>query len=208
MIVVPQSYEILSRVDRIEALKLIEQCGRVCYKSEPNISYSSTNSFIRNLIKNGHESVIEHYSITVKFITNRGISHELVRHRIASYSQESTRYCNYTKDRFRNELTFISPSFFNVKGMEKEKNMWIKTNSLIEKNYINMIRFGATAQEARDILPNCIKTEIIVTANLREWRHILKLRTSPKAHPQMVELMTPLKEWLKFVFPEIFEDLN
>ena len=188
-----------------EILKRIELCGRVCYKSENNISEDSAERFIRNIIKSGHESVIEHEKITVKIICDRGVSHEIVRHRIASYSQESTRYCNYSKDKFGNELTFIKPFFW--KENSELYNIWIEQMQNIEKNYIKLVSLGATPEQARSILPNSLKTEIVVTMNLREWRHFFRMRASKRAHPQMREVAMPLLIKMKELLPAVFEDI-
>lgn len=168
MKIVNQSFEFMRMFDGWEMLKRIEKAGRVCYKSESNITDNSAERFVAQIIKRGHESVLEHESVTVKIICDRGVSHELVRHRIASYSQESTRYCNYSNDKFGNELTFIRPN--SVKS-DKFDMLWVKAMSEIEKTYFEMLEDGATPEEARSILPNSLKTEIVVTMNLREWRH-------------------------------------
>jgi thymidylate synthase (FAD) len=186
------------------------------------------------LLDRGHESVLEHQSISVRFICDRGISHELVRHRLASFSQESTRYCNYQKDVFGNELTFIAPfwiredriDFVNEKGFAaglsrvvkiegKTTNFYSPAEQIffaglhhVGSAYMVLVEYGWSAQQARAILPNCLKTEIVVTANLREWRTIFKQRTSAAAHPQMRELMCPLLEELKQVVPVVFNDIK
>lgn len=186
-------------------MKHIEKAGRVCYKSESNISADSAEKFIRNILKRGHESVIEHVSITFKIICDRGVSHEIVRHRIASYSQESTRYCNYSQDKFGNELSFIKPCFWEDDSMAY--NTWKTTMSQIEESYFSLLDSGTTPQEARSILPNSLKTEIYVTMNLREWRHFLKLRTDRAAHPQMREISMMIYEILLDKLPAIFDDI-
>ncbi len=206
MKIINASYEILTLVNHDEILKKLELIGRVCYKSEDQISDNSASGFIKRIIKSGHESVIEHFSISVKFICDRGVSHEIVRHRIASFSQESTRYCNYIKDKFDNQITFIKPCFWNESSQNYE--IWRETVQTSEKNYFELIRNGAKPEEARSILPNSLKTEIVVTMNLREWRHFFKLRTSSKAHPQMRELTIPLMNELQVLLPEIFFDLQ
>ena len=188
-----------------DILKNIEKFGRVCYKSESRITENSANSFVQRIIKRGHESVIEHEKITVKIICDRGVSHEIVRHRIASYSQESTRYCNYTDDKFGNELTFIKPCFWDQNS--NEYNIWYKQMKSVEKNYFSLIDLGSTPEQARSILPNSLKTEIVITMNLREWRHFFKLRTSLKAHPQMREISLPLLNEMSNYLPMIFSDL-
>lgn len=187
-------------------LKSIEQAGRTCYKSEDRITDESAEAFVRMLIKRGHESVLEHASITVRFVCDRGVSHEIVRHRIASFSQESTRYCNYSNDRFRNEITFIKPCFLED-GTGGYK-LWKQAMFVAEKEYFDLLNWGFTPQEARSVLPNSTKTEIVMTANLREWRHFLKLRTAKAAHPQMRELTVPLLKELQEWIPVVFDDIG
>jgi len=205
MKIIKPSFDFFDNVDGHEIIKSIERFGRVCYKSEEKITETSANVFISNIIKNGHESVIEHEKITVKIICDRGISHEIVRHRIASYSQESTRYCNYTQNKFGKELTFIKPCFLNESS--EAYSIWFNQMATIEKNYIKLISIGIPPEQARSILPNSLKTEIIVTMNLREWRHFFKLRTSKRAHPQMREITIPLLEQFKKLLPVIFDDI-
>lgn len=188
-----------------EILRKIEKIGRVCYKSEKNICEESAEKFIKSIINRGHESVIEHVSISVRIICDRGVTHEIVRHRLASYSQESTRYCNYSSDKFGNELTFIDPCFWEESS--ETYKIWIDSMSQIEKEYIQLIESGAKPQEARSILPNSIKTEIVMTMNLREWRHFFKLRTSIAAHPQMREVAIMIFDEFKKNIPVIFDDI-
>ncbi len=205
MRVIRPGYEILDEIDGDEILRKIEKIGRVCYKSEDKITGQSSERFVENIIKSGHESVIEHEKISVRIICDRGVSHEIVRHRIASYSQESTRYCNYYKDKFGKELTVIKPIFWDESS--EEYKLWYKTMQNIEDSYNKMIEMGAKPQEARSILPNSLKTEIVVSMNLREWRHFFKLRTSIKAHPQMREVACGLLDELKKRIPVIFDDI-
>lgn len=205
MKIIAPSFEILTNLNSNDILKKLERYGRVCYKSENRITDDSSKQFILNLVSRGHESVIEHISITVKIICDRGISHEIVRHRIASYSQESTRYCNYSSGSFGNELTLIRP-FFWEEASEKYQ-VWLNSMKVAEDAYIALIDLGASPQEARSVLPNSLKTEIVVTMNLREWRHFFKMRTDIHAHPQMREISIPmLKEFQKQV-PIIFDDI-
>ena len=185
-----------------EVLKLLEKAGRVCYKSENKIAEGSAEKFICNILKRGHESVIEHVSLTIRVICDRGVSHEIVRHRIASYSQESTRYCNYHSNRFSNELTLIDPLFWDHNS--EQYTVWIDSMKRCEESYNKLIELGATPQEARSILPNSLKTEIFITMNLREWRHFLKLRNSQYAHPQMVEVASLIRNILVSRYPVIF----
>lgn len=205
MKIIEPGFEIVDLLDGNEMLKRIERAGRVCYKSEAGITNDSAIRFVKNIIRNGHESVIEHEKITVKIICDRGVSHEIVRHRIASYSQESTRYCNYYAEKFGNELTFIKPYFWN-KDFAKYK-IWENTMLYIEKAYMELIEAGAKPQEARSILPNSLKTEIIVTMNLREWRHFFKLRADNAAHPQMRQIALPLLKEFQNEIPVIFDNL-
>ena len=206
MKIIAPYHEIISKIDGAEMLRNIELCGRVCYKSEDRITDGSAEKFVGMILKSGHESVLEHEKITVRFVCDRGVTHEIVRHRIASYSQESTRYCNYSKDKFGGEITFIRPCFW---AEDDEKfALWKETMQSIEDSYAKLIFLGAKPEEARSILPNSVKTEIMVTMNLREWRHFFKLRTSERAHPQIREVAIPLLNELKGLVPVIFDDIN
>lgn len=206
MKVIKPYFEILSDVEGSKILKNIEICGRTCYKSENLITDASAAVFVENILKRGHESVIEHEKVTVRIVCDRGVSHEIVRHRIASYSQESTRYCNYQKDKFGKELTFIKPVFWEENS--QQYSIWYDTIQKIEEKYMQLIDMGAKPQEARSILPNSLKTEIVVTMNLREWRHFFKLRTSEAAHPQMREIAGMILEEFKNLIPIVFDDLT
>lgn len=206
MNIIEPSFVVLQEIDGEEILKNLEKIARVCYKSENSITGESSNKFIGNIIKNGHESVIEHEKISVKIICDRGVSHEIVRHRLASYSQESTRYCNYYQEKFGKELTLIKPYFWEE---EAEKFViWKNAMQNIEDSYNKLIELGAKPEEARSILPNSLKTEIVMTMNLREWRHFFKLRTSKRAHPQMREITVPMLEEFRRLIPIIFDDIN
>lgn len=176
--------------------------GRTCYKSEGK----DPEKFVAMIIGRGHESVLEHASFTFKLTIDRGVSHELVRHRTGiAYSQESTRYCNYSKEKFGSLLTFIHQhQLDNITILEQR----IKLFGQIEKQYLAEIAAGVPAQIARDILPNCLKTEVVVTANMREWRHIFKLRLSKAAHPQMRRIMSQVFNWFAFNYPVLVEGIN
>lgn len=206
MKVVKPSFEILDQLNGSEILKKIEQCGRVCYKSEGKINDGSAEKFVAAIIKSGHGSVIEHVSFTVKFIVDRGVSHEIVRHRLASYSQESTRYCNYSKDDFQSEITVIEPYFLVKDSLGWVE--WVLAMEAAENAYFNMLHIGHSPQEARSVLPNSLKTEIMMTANLREWQHFLKLRTSSASHPQIREVARPLLNELQKQIPVVFDDIT
>lgn len=206
MKVISPYIEVLTSINGNEVLKHLEQCGRICYKSEDKITNESCVNFIKGIIDRGHEAVLEHYNISVKIVCDRGITHEIVRHRLASYCQESTRYCNYTKDKFGNEITVIDPCFLE-KG-SREYFIWKRSMEQAEKAYFDLLDCGCTAQQARDVLPNSLKTEIVMTANIREWRHFLRLRCSSAAHPQMQEVAKMiLNEFLRNM-PVLFDDVR
>ena len=208
MRVINAGYEIISDLNGSEILKHIERCARVCYKSEDRITAGSAEKMVAALIRSGHEAMLEHYSFTVKFICDRGIANELVRHRIASFAQESSRYCCYAKDKFGKELTFINPCFWEPDSDNYAR--WFHEMDESEKTYLAMIENGATPEQARDILPTSIKTEIVMTANLREFRHFFKLRAegvTGKPHPQMLEITIPFLKELKQKIPVVFDDI-
>ena len=228
MKIIEPSYEILTEISEggINELQHIEKIGRVCYKSEDKITEDgeSAKKFVKMLIGRGHEAMIEHSSLSVKFTVDRGVSHELVRHRIASFAQESTRYCNYSKDKFDNGITFIKPFFFDTRNLEKngwdkisdeemtklryKEILWENQMKSAQEAYLKLISEGATPHEARSVLPNSTKTEITITANYREWRAFFKLRTAKAAHPQMQEVTRPLLKELKTRLPIIFDDIE
>ena len=206
MKIIKADIEILSPIDGQEILKRIEQAGRVCYKSEDKITDGSAERFVANILKRGHEAVLEHQSITVKFICDRGVSHAIVRHRLAAYCQESTRYCNYSKDGFGNEITVVEPCF-----LEHDTPQWAAWESAMknaEFSYFRMLELGCTPQEARSVLSNSLKTEVIMTADIREWRHFFKLRCSPAAHPQMREVAIMLLKKFQAQIPILFDDIE
>ena len=244
MKVINASYEILKPnmkgpIARDAIYQAIETAGRTCYKSEANITPESAAKFVKRVVENGHEAMLEHASMTVRFIVDRGVSHELVRHRVASFAQESTRYCNYSQDKFGNEITVIEPCFYkeleeDLKSIIKEDSVtkdinhnlltFISQNKIAvryyewllgcvhaEKTYFYMLHAGATPQEARAVLPNSLKTEVIMTANMREWRHFFKLRAAGetgKPHPQMLEVAVPLLKECQESLPELFGDIK
>lgn len=211
MKIIEPSVELINPVPYHLALNTIEIAGRTCYQSEDKMAEGSAEDFIRRIIKRGHESVLEHVSITARFICDRGVSHEIVRHRIGAYSQESTRYCNYSGDKFDNEITVIRPCFFNrlLPGHpgDKEDN-WYDACVEAEYGYFRMLEDGATPQEARSVLPNSLKTTIVVTYNIREWRHFLRLRCDQAAHPQMRQVADMARKLLTEQYPVFFEDIN
>lgn len=206
MKIINPSIKLEDEIDSQRIIKKLERIGRVCYKSEGNINDESAEKFISNILNRNHESVIEHESISVRIICDRGVTHEIVRHRIASYSQESTRYCNYANDKFGNELTFIKPCFFE-EGSHKYE-IWKNSMQNVENEYMELIRAGAKPQEARSILPNSIKTEIVMTMNLREWRHFFLLRCDKAAHPQMREVAIMILNIFKEKLPLLFGNIK
>ena len=206
MRIIEPGYEILDTLDGQQILQKIETIGRVCYKSEDRMTADSAAVFLRQILKSGHESVVEHEKVTVRIICDRGVSHEIVRHRIASYSQESTRYCNYAKDKFGNEITVIRPSFWAEDSTAY--GIWKQSMEQIEKDYFALLAAGAKPEEARSVLPNSLKTEIVCTMNLREWRHFFRLRTSMRAHPQIREIAIPLLKDMQTQIPVIFDDIT
>lgn len=203
MRIIKPGVEITTPTDGI--LQHLERCGRICYKSEEKIADGTAEKFIAGIIKRGHEAVLEHASVTAKFTCDRGVSHEIVRHRMASYCQESTRYCNYSKDGFGGEITVIRPLYL-VEGTEGWQ-YWEVACRMAEKSYFELLGCGYTPQEARSVLPNSLKTELIVTANIREWRHFLRLRCDKAAHPQMREVALMLLGKLHKAVPVCFDDI-
>ncbi len=201
--------EIIGDIDGGEVLKKIERIGRVCYKSEGRIGEDTAEKLVANLIKRGHEAMLEHYSVSVRFVVDRGVSHEIVRHRVASFAQESTRYCNYGKDDFGNEVTFILPNYLEVGT--KPYRIWANSMQVAEDSYFALLGEGLPPEQARAVLPVSLKTEIVMTANLREWRHFFKLRAvgvTGKPHPQMLEVAVPLLDLIKKTIPIVFDDLE
>jgi thymidylate synthase (FAD) len=215
MNLIKPSYQILTDIQPFQVLRNIEAAGRTCYKSEDKITNNSASNFVTKIIKSGHESVIEHESISVRFICDRGVSHELVRHRLCAFSQESTRYCDYGKK----GVTFVIPPWVDIKPgqytiddvspkFNNNDRLWFQQMNESAEVYCYLLANGWSPQQARSVLPNSLETEIVMTANLREWRHILKLRTAKAAHPQMREIMCPLLEELASLLPEVFDDIK
>lgn len=207
MKVIDASYEIIERgMNYQEMLKFVDQIGRTCYKSTPGETVADMEDFVRRLIKRGHESVLEHVHFTIKFICDRGVSHELVRHRNTAYTQESTRYCNYNADKFDGQITYIRPSFYDTNSVEY--HVWLNDMADAEKAYKNLLESGSSPEKARSVLPNSLKTEIVFTMNVRELRSFLKLRTDSAAHPQMRELTVKLLKELINDYPAFFDDMD
>lgn len=206
MNIMKPAVELVTPIDGRDILERLERCGRVCYKSESRITEGSAEKFLAGIVKRGHEAVLEHCSVTVKFICDRGVSHEIVRHRLASYCQESTRYCNYEKDCFGSEISVIQPCYLE-EGTDAYE-IWQRSCSAAEAAYFDLLHSGCTPQEARAVLPNSLKTELIMTANMREWRHFFKLRCSSAAHPQMREVAWMLLKEFQSKIPILFDDIG
>lgn len=206
MKIIEPSVELINAPDYKTLLTTIEAAGRTCYKSEDKITDGSAEKFVRGIIKRGHEAVIEHGSLTVRFICDRGVSHEIVRHRLAAFCQESTRYCNYGKGKFGEEITVIEPCFWP----EGSDLYWAWKNACLisEQCYFSLLKSGATPQEARSVLPNSLKTEVVMTADLREWRHFCRMRCPVAAHPDMRVVANMLLTLLKQTYPVFFEDIE
>ena len=206
----------LTEADPTRLMKHLEAMGRICYQSEDAVTANSYDKFLRGIIKRGHEAVLEHATVTAVVICDRGISHEIVRHRIASYCQESTRYCNYSKDKFDGEVTYIDIE----RGMELDATVsklpyevklaiiheWMVACLDAERHYLRMLELGATPQIARSVLNSSTKTEICITMNFREWRHFIRLRNDPTAHPQMREVAQQALDMLYEKYPVFFEE--
>lgn len=205
MKIIKPAVEFITPVDGDTILSRIEECGRVCYKSEDKITPGSAEKFCRGIIKRGHEAVLEHCSLTIKFTCDRGVTHEIVRHRLAAYCQESTRYCNYSKGQFGAEITVIEPLYL-TEGTPAY-TAWKSACEAAEKAYFDLLGWGCTPQEARAVLPNSLKAEICMTANIREWRHFFRLRCSPAAHPQMREVATRALIMCHKAVPVLFDDV-
>ena len=189
----------------------IERAARTCYKSEDKMTGDSAAALITRLIKSGHHAMLEHASASFKFVCDRGVTHELVRHRLCAYAQESTRYCNYGANKFGNEITVIEPPNLSTfdggdRGISSH-SVWALSCEQAERTYLDLIERGVPPQIARSVLPTCLKTEIVCTANLREWRHIFSLRLSSAAHPQIREIMYPALETLCHHCRNVFNDI-
>jgi thymidylate synthase (FAD) len=210
--IIDQSHEIISLPDNL--LQMIEAAGRTCYKSEDKITPDSAAGFVQRMRDRGHHAILEFGDITVRFITNRGVTHELVRHRLCSFAQESTRYVRYD-----GKMEFIRPVWcsHNLCGIWKTdfpKNLseveyeFFNNYLITEITYAHLLKNGWRPEQAREVLPNSLKTEIVVKGNIREWRHCLTLRTSKKAHPQIRSLLTPLLKELQQKIPILFDDIK
>lgn len=207
MKLIKPSVEILTPIDTQDVYKTIEKVARTCYKSEDKITDDSAERMVKTLIKSGHEAMIEFFDITVKFTCDRITSQSIVRHRLGSFAQESTRYCNYSKDKFDCEITFIQPHWYQNEVNESKLHAFVSTLGYTEQRYMELIALGFSPEDARAVLPNALKTEINVKFNLREWRHFFGLRCHHTAHPDIQALAKDLLTQLYNKLPVVFEDL-
>lgn len=206
MKIINPSLEILTDIDRNKVLKHIENCGRTCYQSYDKITPESAKTMVAMLIKSGHESVLEHFSITVKMVTDVGAYKDITRHRAGTaFSIESTRYCNYSKGKFGNEISFIKPC--NIEEDSDLWRLWYLQMSQIENTYQSMSKLGAKPDQLRMILPHSTAAEVCMTANLRAWRHILRIRCHKAAHPSVQQIMKMVLSEFNKLLPEIFNDI-
>lgn len=196
----------IEKVDYNRIMKNLERACRTCYRSENNITEESYKTLLKNCINRGHESILEHEKITIRMICDVGVYKDLTRHRIASFSIESTRYCNYGKDKFENEIKFIEP--VNIDENTEIYEEWKTACGEIEKHYLKMANFGATPDQMRMILPHSTAAQVTMTANIREWKHILSLRANAHAHPAVEQVMIPLLIHFKEKMPEIFDNIE
>ncbi len=194
----------VEKIDGIKIMKRIERACRTCYRSEGSITEDSYKKLLNNCITRGHESVLEHEKVTVRIYNDIGSYKDLTRHRFANFSVESTRYCSYDKDKYGNEISFINPVYIEDKEIYET---WKNTMQEIEKSYIKMKQLGATTDICREILPHSTAAEYTMTANIREWKHILSLRTTKHVHPSIRQVLIPLLKYFKEEMPEIFNDV-
>ena len=195
----------VEKIDGKKIMKRIERACRTCYRSEGKITEDSYKKLLTNCITRGHESVLEHEKVTVRIYSDVGSYKDLTRHRFASFSVESTRYCSYDKDKYGNEIAFMNPIYMENKEMYE---IWKKTMQDIENGYIKMKALGATTDMCREILPHSTAAEYTMTANIREWKHILELRTTNHVHPSIRQVLIPLLKYFKEEMPEIFGNIK
>ena len=195
----------VEKIDGVKIMKRIERACRTCYRSEGKITEDSYKQLLKNCITRGHESVLEHEKVTVRIYNDVGSYKDLTRHRFASFSVESTRYCSYDKDKYGNEISFINPIYIEDKEVYE---VWKKTMQEIENGYIQMKKLGATTDMCREVLPHSVAAEYTMTANIREWKHILSLRTTKHVHPYIRQVLIPLLKYFKEQMPDIFDEIE
>ena len=191
--------------DGVKIMKRIERACRTCYRSEDKISEESYKNLLTNCLNRGHESVLEHEKITVRIYSDIGTYKDLTRHRFASFSVESTRYCSYNKDKYGNEIAVVNPVYMEDKEVFET---WKKAIEDMEKAYMKMKELGASTDMCREVLPHSTAAEYTMTANIREWKHILELRTTNHVHPAIRQILIPLLLLFKEQMPEIFGNIE
>ena len=191
--------------DGVKIMKRIDRACRTCYRSEDKISEESYKNLLTNCLNRGHESVLEHEKITVRIYSDIGTYKDLTRHRFASFSVESTRYCSYNKDKYGNEIAVVNPVYMEDKEVFET---WKKAIEDMEKAYMKMKELGASTDMCREVLPHSTAAEYTMTANIREWKHILELRTTNHVHPAIRQVLIPLLLLFKEQMPEIFGDIE
>lgn len=196
----------IEKVDYNKIMKNLERACRTCYRSEDKITEESYKTLLKNCINRGHESILEHEKITIRMVCDIGVYKDLTRHRHASFSIESTRYCNYGKDKFDNQIKFIAP--VNIEKGTKLYQEWQTSCEEIEKHYIKMVELSATPDQMRMILPHSTAAVVTMTANIREWKHIFSLRCTKHAHPAVEQVMIPLLLHFRENMPEIFGNIE
>jgi thymidylate synthase (FAD) len=208
MKIIAPSFALYPDLTGTQALEKIERIARTCYKSEDKIAPGSAEKIVRALIRGGHLAMLEHVSLTVKFVTQRSFTHELVRHRLCAFAQESQRYCAYEGEKFGGEVVFCRPAALEPGSPAYVQ--WEQACAAAEQAYLALRAQGVPPEVAREVLPNSAKTELWITANLREWRHIFQLRAlgvTGRPDPRMLELMPALLEEVKQHYPVFFDDL-
>lgn len=194
----------VEQFDGQKIMKRIERACRTCYRSEGNITEDSYKKLLKNCLTRGHESVLEHEKITVRIYNDIGSYKDLTRHRFASFSVESTRYCSYDKDKYGNQISVINPVYIEDKEVYET---WKKTIEEMEKGYMKLKELGATTDMCRNLLPHSTAAEYTMTANIREWKHIFSLRANNHVHPAIRQVMIPLLKYFKEQMPDIFDDV-
>lgn len=208
MNIIEPSTSLVGFIDGVAMLKNIEIAKRICYQSDDKITEDSYLQSVKDLVARKHEAMLEHASVSVMFTVDRGVANEITRHRVASFAQSSTRYCNFSQDKFGNEITVIRPLFFQEGTVAYDE--WKESCERAESAYFSLLSLGMKPEQARDVLPLSTMTKLMMTANLREWRHFFKLRacgTTGKPHPQMLQVAVPLLGDFKRRIAVAFDDL-
>jgi thymidylate synthase (FAD) len=207
MKIIDPTFEYISAPTRVEAYEIIATAMRNCYRAELNAMPATDEKMVEKAMKERHLSLLEFVDVSVNITCDRGVTHELVRHRLCSFAQESTRYCNYSGEKFGRELTFVYPWWTcNAGALDTKKYaIWEDAMRTAEARYMQMLDEGGSAQEARSVLPNSLAAKIAVKANLREWIHIFRMRCDTPAHPDMRVTMMPILISMLDLYPVVFQ---